>query len=68
MPKLRTHKATRKRFVISKKKKFIARTAGQDHFNSRESSRVTMRKRRDRSEAQADRNALKKMMPYHKQR
>lgn len=66
MPKLHTHKATRKRFSISKKKKFIARTAGQDHFNSRESSNTTMRKRRDHSEAREDRNALKKMMPYYK--
>ncbi len=66
MPKLRTHKATQKRFTISKKKKFIARTAGQDHFNSRESSRVTMNKRRDHSAAKQDRNALKKMLPYHK--
>lgn len=64
MPKAKTHKATRKRYTISSKKKFLARAAGQDHFNARESGRTTSRKRRDRVAAPADRAALRKMMPY----
>jgi len=47
--KLKTHKATVKRFKITKNGKLIKRTAGQDHFNSRESGKVTRNKRRDTS-------------------
>lgn len=46
MPKLKTHKATVKRFKI-KRGKIIKRKAGQDHFNARESGNVTRRKRKD---------------------
>ena len=46
MPKLKTHKATAKRLVV-KKSKLLKRKAGQDHFNSRESGKTRMGKRRD---------------------
>lgn len=45
--KLKAHKATVKRFKITKNGKLIKRAAGQDHFNSRESGKVTRNKRRD---------------------
>ena len=48
MGKLKTHKATSKRFRLTKRGKFLHRAAGQDHFNSRESGTTTMGKRRDR--------------------
>jgi len=47
MPKIKTHKATAKRFKVTKSGKVIHRQAGQDHFNARESGNVTRRKRRD---------------------
>jgi ribosomal protein L35 len=47
MAKLKTHKATAKRVVITRRNKLLKRKAGQDHFNSRESSPTRMRKRRD---------------------
>jgi large subunit ribosomal protein L35 len=47
MPKVKTHKGTAKRFRKTKTGKVIARRAGQNHFNSRESSKVTKNKRRD---------------------
>jgi len=47
MGKLKTHKATAKRFRITKNKKVIQRTCGQNHFNARESGNVTRSKRRD---------------------
>ena len=47
MGKLKTHKATAKRILITRRKKFLKRKAGQDHFNSRESTATRMRKRRD---------------------
>ena len=47
MPKLKTHKATSKRFKVTKNKKVLKRTAGQDHFNAKESGNKTRKKRRD---------------------
>ena len=45
MGKLKTQKAVAKRFKITKTKKILKKTAGQDHFNSRESGKVTRNKR-----------------------
>ncbi|MFC1687902.1 50S ribosomal protein L35 [Patescibacteria group bacterium] len=47
MPKIKTHKATEKRFKKTKSGKLFRRKSGQDHFNARESGRITRRKRRD---------------------
>ena len=47
MPKIKTHKATAKRFKITKKDKVIIRKGGQDHFNARESGNTKRGKRRD---------------------
>lgn len=47
MGKIKTHKATAKRFKVTKNKKVLKRTAGQDHFNARESGKTTRKKRRD---------------------
>lgn len=46
MSKLKTHKATVKRFKVTKNKKVLQRTCGQNHFNARESGNVTRSKRR----------------------
>lgn len=45
--KLKTHKATAKRFKVTGRKKLMKRKAGQDHFNSRDAGVRTMGKRRD---------------------
>ncbi|MDP3964881.1 MAG: 50S ribosomal protein L35 [bacterium] len=64
MPKLKTHKGTRKRFKMTGKKKILQRTAGQDHFNSRERGRTTRNKRRDQTADKSNTRALKRLMPY----
>ncbi|PIS42701.1 MAG: hypothetical protein COT24_02145 [Candidatus Kerfeldbacteria bacterium CG08_land_8_20_14_0_20_40_16] len=71
MPKLKTHKATKKRIRISKptklrkkKAKLIQRTAGQDHFNSRETGKITKRKRRDHQISKSNIRSIKKLVPY----
>lgn len=46
---MKTHKASAKRFIVTRRGKVLHRAAGQDHFNSRESGKVTRNKRRDRS-------------------
>ena len=47
--KLKTHKTVSKRVRVTKTGKVIKRKNGQGHFNSRESSRTTVNKRRDLS-------------------
>ncbi len=47
MSKIKTHKATAKRFLLTGSKKLKRRKAGQDHYNARESGNTTRKKRRD---------------------
>lgn len=61
--KVKTHKASAKRFHVTGKGKFMKRTAGQDHFNARESGVTTRRKRRDKAVAKANVPALRKLIP-----
>lgn len=65
MPKIKTHKATAKRVIITKNKKIIKRKAGQNHFNSRESGKVGRMKRRDVAIAKTDKKNLMALMPYN---
>jgi len=64
MPKIKTHKATAKRFVITKTKKIKRRKAGQNHFNAKEPGAVTRRKRRDVSAHKSNIKTIKKLIPY----
>lgn len=64
MTKIKTHKATAKRFTITKNNKIKRRKAGQDHFNARESGVTTRNKRRDISAHKADLKNLRIQMPY----
>ena len=61
--KVKTHKATVKRFRVTSSGKIMKRTAGQDHFNSREPGKVTRAKRRDVSIAKVNVPALRKLIP-----
>lgn len=45
--KLKTNKTVSKRFRITATGKVMRRHGGQDHFNSRDSGKVTRNKRRD---------------------
>ena len=45
--KLKTHQATAKRFKRTKTGKIMKRTAGQNHFNARESGKVGRNKKSD---------------------
>jgi large subunit ribosomal protein L35 len=61
MPKIKTHKATVKRFKITKNNKVLRRKAGQDHFNSKESGNTKRNKRKDR---EVSKN-IRKLIPYN---
>jgi large subunit ribosomal protein L35 len=58
---MKTHKALLKRFKITKSGKVLKRTAGQDHFNSRESGNTTRNKRRDRQMSESFTKTIKKL-------
>lgn len=60
--KFKTRKAVAKRFKITKTGKVMARTANQDHFNSRESGNVTRKKRLDKKISSSLRNSIKKQI------
>lgn len=45
--KLKTHQATDKRYKKTKTGKIMKRTAGQNHFNARESGKVGRNKKSD---------------------
>ena len=46
MPKIKTHQAVAKRFRVTKNKKILKKKCGQNHFNSRETGKVSRLKRR----------------------
>ena len=65
--KLKTHKATAKRVKVTKgkkKKKFLTKLAGQDHFNARETGSVGRRKKRSKQVAKVDQKTIRNLLPY----
>ncbi|MBU1202910.1 50S ribosomal protein L35 [Patescibacteria group bacterium] len=62
--KLKTKKILKKRVKLTGKKKVFIRTGGQDHFNARESSKVTKNKRRDKELSSVNTKTVKKLLPY----
>ncbi|OGF28410.1 50S ribosomal protein L35 [Candidatus Falkowbacteria bacterium RIFOXYC2_FULL_47_12] len=64
MPKIKTHKATAKRFKKTKNNKLLMRKSGQDHFNSRERGKTTRQKRRDVVMSATQAKIIKTLMPY----
>ncbi len=66
MPKIKTHKATSKRFTLTKTKKLRRRKAGQNHFNSREAGKVVINKRRDIFAHTSDEKNVRSFIPYKK--
>lgn len=65
MPKIKTHRATVKRFKKTGSKKLTQRKAGQDHFNSRESGNTTRHKRLDISTTKTLEKTIKLLTPYN---
>jgi large subunit ribosomal protein L35 len=65
MPKKKTHKATAKRFIITKTNKIKQRKAGQGHFNAREAGQTKRVKRRDIDSTKTLTKTIKALMPYN---
>lgn len=66
MPKIKTHKATVKRFKVTGKGKLMQRKGGQDHFNSRETGQMRRQKRRDIETTDTLTKTIKALTPYNK--
>lgn len=66
MPKIKTHKATVKRFKLTKTKKLKQRKGGQDHFNSRETGKTKRHKRLDVTTTKTLVKTIKVLTPYNK--
>ena len=65
MPKLKTSKTAAKRIRITKTGKAIKRTAGQGHFNARESGKTKMNKRRNVRLSKSAAKMVKTLLPYN---
>jgi large subunit ribosomal protein L35 len=63
MPKIKTHKATAKRYKVTKTGKIMKRAAGQNHFNARESGKVGRSKKLDVVCSQSMRKVMEKNLP-----
>ena len=62
--KLKTHKATSKRFRVTKRGKIEKRTSGQNHFNARETGKVGRNKKSDVIVSRTIKTSIKAALPY----
>ena len=62
--KLKTHKAFSKRFKVTKTGKVMKRRAGQDHFNGRDTGKISRKKRRDQELDTTNARAVATLIPY----
>ena len=62
MTKIKTHKATAKRFKVTGAGKLKRRKAGQDHYNARESGNTKRSKRRDINNDKTVEKTIKQLM------
>lgn len=61
---MKTNQAIAKRFKITKNGKIEKRTAGQGHFNARESGKVGRNKRSDTIVSQTNRRVVQTYLQY----
>ena len=64
MPKLKTPKSLVKKIKISRKRKVLRRTTGQNHFNSKETGKAGRQKKKDVRLFHADEKNVLKALPY----
>ena len=64
MPKMKTHKATAKRFKVTKTGKIEKRTSGQNHFNARDTGKMGRNKKSDVIVSQTLRHKMEVALPH----
>lgn len=64
--KLKTHKTTAKKIKVTggKKKKYITKSTGQNHFNARETGKVGRNKKSNKTVATVDMKNISRQLPY----
>lgn len=60
--KLKTKKTVSKRFHITATGKVLRRHGGQDHFNARDSGKISRKKRRDETMSSAYTRSIKRLI------
>lgn len=68
MPKIKTHGATKKRFLVKRTKKGITilkRADGQDHYNAGQTGKKRRNKRRDNSMGNAMQKNITHAVPNY---
>ena len=63
MPKLKTRKSVSKKIKITKNKKVMRRSTGQNHYNSKDSGEETRSKKKDQRLFSSDEKNVIKTMP-----
>jgi len=63
--KMKTKKSFSKRIKVTKNGKLLIRKGGQNHFNSRDSGKVTNKKRRDSNLSESFRHSVKSQLPHN---
>jgi large subunit ribosomal protein L35 len=63
MPKLKTHKGAKKRFKVTAGKKLLHRRANKSHILTKKASKRKRRLGKTAVVSQADRKAVKAMLP-----
>lgn len=64
MPKMKTPKSVAKKVKVTKNKKVIRRTTGQNHYNSKENGAVGRDKKKDLRMFRADERNVVNALPY----
>ncbi len=64
MVKQKTHKATAKRFVVTKRGTVLRRYTQQDHFNVGRSKKTIRKRRRDVTVDRSDARGLHRQLPF----
>jgi large subunit ribosomal protein L35 len=64
MPKMKTKKSVSKKVKITKNKKVLRRTTGQNHYNSKETGAEGRAKKRDQRMFRADEKNVVAALPY----
>jgi len=64
MPKLKTHKGARKRFIVTAKKKILHSKANKSHILTKKASKRKRLLGKKEVVSPADRASVKKMLPY----
>ena len=64
MPKIKTKKSVVKKIKITKNKKAIRRSTGQNHYNSKESGKAGRAKKKDKRMFRTDEKNIVAALPY----